>query len=104
MSEHTNGPWAVRGPTGFRNQMAIDPCIATVYGDQKTGELKANARLIAAAPELLEALEALLTAMGDGNGNGVDGVYGNWPEWSPYRELDAAVAAVKKARDGGACS
>jgi hypothetical protein len=103
MNKHTKGPWRVGqsyGPTVY-----IEPSVASVNAHKNSrSEIEANARLIAAAPELLEALDALLTAMGDGNGNEVDGVYGNWPEWSPYRELDDAVAVVKKARDGGACS
>lgn len=53
MSEHTPGPWSVSG--------LVRP--AVVIGDEVirlgagTEEWKANARLIAAAPELLEALQ-----------------------------------------------
>ncbi len=56
--KHTKGPWKVGGKTGFINQLAIEPSIGTAYGAGE--ELQANARLIAAAPDLLEALEALL--------------------------------------------
>ena len=47
----TPGPWTVGGPTGFKIQLAIDPSIGCAYGAGE--EVIANARLIAAAPELL---------------------------------------------------
>ncbi len=55
---HTPGPWKVGGKTGYLNQLAIEPSIGCVYGAGE--EVQANARLIAVAPDLLEALEALL--------------------------------------------
>ena len=55
---HTKGPWSVRMPTEFLNQAAIEPCIGCVYGAGE--ELRANANLIASAPELLEAVQALV--------------------------------------------
>ena len=62
MSKHTPGPWVIQ-ETNFAQQknvyaQADKPPIATVYGS--TGENEANARLIAAAPEMLEALRNLL--------------------------------------------
>lgn len=50
----TPGPWSVGGGTGFLNQIEIRPSIGCVYG--AGDELKANARLIAASPDLYEAL------------------------------------------------
>ena len=55
MSAHTPGPWGldgnlIEGPDGERVA-----CI-TAYS-RRTPKQKANARLIAAAPELLEALQ-----------------------------------------------
>jgi len=73
-AKHTPGPWAVR---------TIDQSLATVEtqdgeynictaaqlrGDDwqtEHAERKANARLIAAAPELLEALQFVMTASGE---------------------------------------
>ena len=58
MSKHTPGPWRVGGRGEYLNQLNIEPCIGVAYGHDV--ELIANARLIAAAPDLLEALEALI--------------------------------------------
>ena len=51
---HTAGPWKVGTPTEFLNQAGIEPAIGCAYG--AGDEVKANARLIAAAPCLLAAL------------------------------------------------
>lgn len=69
-SKHTPGPWlvanthdayAVRGDDGMRPIAYIEPSEITFAGKEvTTPEDKANARLIAAAPELLAALEDLL--------------------------------------------
>lgn len=58
---HTKGPWIqsknklyIDSPTGKRIAITID------YELENIGEAKANARLIAAAPELLETLDGAL--------------------------------------------
>lgn len=65
MSNYTPGPWVVQ-ETNFAQQKNVyaqtdKPPIATVYGS--TGENEANARLIAAAPDLLAALKECITAV-----------------------------------------
>jgi hypothetical protein len=77
MSKHTRGPWILkeRREAGERDrdaQIFFSPrpaCsqhIATVSGlgmsDPDDSQLRANARLIAAAPEMFEALEELVLA------------------------------------------
>jgi hypothetical protein len=57
MSTHTKEPWSVGGPTGCINQLKINPSIGVVYGAGE--EIMANARLIAAAPDLLAALQLI---------------------------------------------
>ena len=62
MRKHTPGPWEQKHQ-GMLCQIAINSdsdTLATVYGE--SGENLANARLIAAAPELLEALLRLRAA------------------------------------------
>jgi hypothetical protein len=63
MSAHTPGPWKHEGQgdiTGIENdgdiQGAVDVC--SVYLRTLPGRHEANARLIAAAPDLLDALQA----------------------------------------------
>lgn len=64
MSAHTPGPWQVNHNDPFQVCDACDArgCgpIATMLGT--AAEKRANARLIAAGPELLEALEAVVCA------------------------------------------
>ena len=57
---HTPGPWIINRETE-ENLINIEPGIGCAYGLGKTPE--ANARLIAAAPELLSACEAMRDAM-----------------------------------------
>ncbi len=56
MGKHTQGPWVVNG-----NQIHAANKHETFVADvfDQNGDAKANARLIAAAPELLEALELI---------------------------------------------
>jgi len=60
--KHTPGPWIVDEDMS-NDVMAGGELLATAYPmkrDDLPGSWKANAALIAAAPELLEALKALL--------------------------------------------
>jgi len=65
--------------------------IATVY--HFNGELAANARLIAAAPELLEALEAVIPDL-----EHYVATHGPGPD----KRLAIARAAIAKAKGGAA--
>jgi len=56
--KHTPGPWRVDYATGIRG--ADEKVVAYVLSDASIDPAP-DARLIAAAPELLEALEMLLT-------------------------------------------
>lgn len=98
MNEHTAGPWEVslengELPEGYATingqgwwQLAG---VVVEVGGQKNEEGFANARLIAAAPELLEALRSLHAAMA---------CYDGTPEET--LALDAAYAAIAKATGG----
>ena len=70
ITQHTPGPWFV-DDTGYRAPgnglcvMAWPECIAVVGANNPHLPQDANARLIAAAPDLLEALQHLLVAHGE---------------------------------------
>jgi len=58
-TKHTPGPWRYNGKTDVYN--ANGATICELYkGYQSIPECRANAHLIAAAPDLLEAMEGLL--------------------------------------------
>ena len=104
MSKHTPGPWKVSHETdisGIENDPA-NGCVgavdvAHVYLRTVPGRTEANARLIAAAPELLEALSAFLRAPSVGsNGPGSSTIV------VQDFNLRAARAAIAKATGGAA--
>lgn len=84
---HTPGPWEIH----YEYDLSGYPCffIHGFSGDQKRDEdtLCANARLIAAAPELLEALKEAKEFIENQQ----------LPEKEWARVLDKSVAAIKKA-------
>lgn len=89
MTKHTQGPWLVEGRTVYAlNDDGYNRFSALVQDAHTPGdELEANARLIAAAPDLLEALDGMIEAYDDGA----------QPEWAlPY--IRAAHKAIAKAR------
>jgi len=90
MSEHTPGPWfLVNSDRSYYEDCAI---IETGGGEEVLGVsewIRADApdlRLMAAAPEMLEAAEALLNAL-DEHGAGSFG--------EPHSNLESAVSKAK---------
>jgi hypothetical protein len=75
MNKHTPGPWKVgsrsNGEFYKRNIAGADGYHVALTSSREDAEVEANARLIAAAPELLEALRELQTivnlAIADGD-------------------------------------
>ena len=87
MSNHTPGPWKI-----FDDHPDPDLlCLHVCHGDEQiadVSELK-NAHLIAAAPELLEALECYVEKVADLNR------YGVMIETSLRKKAEAAIAKAK---------
>ncbi len=81
MSKHTPGPWSVRKALGLGDLAIVAPStqpdhsgfviLAECYedirdrGEHAVDECAANARLIAAAPDLLEALQDMVSDHAD---------------------------------------
>ena len=92
MSKHTPGPWAVNANGNVKTSTG------TIFiGPGRTyAEAMADARLIAAAPELLDALKALCATAR---------TFRNVPmeeqDWTPIDDeaLAAGFAAIAKASD-----
>lgn len=117
-NKFTPGPWAVINLTGVFSELGAesgdgskaDPTDGWTIADCSAGctllngayvELgfavqQANAKLIAAAPDLLEALDALVKINEDHN-KSIQGVIGTPPGWNDSY-LDAARKALSKAR------
>jgi hypothetical protein len=93
MSAHTPAPWAVDGTlhSGDLDVISADGRIAMIDDSRATGwnepTIKANARLIAAAPDLLNALDGLLDYLRDYDAD--------YPEAAPI--FGKARAAIAKA-------
>jgi hypothetical protein len=95
----TEGPWHVINYGGF-HAIQSEP----FYGDtdlldeDKTENAQANARLAAAAPDLLKALEDLYFVSYAGNCKTIDEVMNRGEESMDDFEL-RIIAAIKKARE-----
>ena len=88
-AKHTPGPWHL-GKEGYYFQSVRDQnehITADVNITRSDGEGGANARLIAAAPDLLAALEAIIKMIGPYAGQG-----------RMDAEIAAARSAIAKAR------
>jgi hypothetical protein len=80
MSNHTQGPWEYKRTSGF-DYGSVEYWLPGICTNVKT---EANARLIAAAPDLLEALNELI----------------GWQPTAPHEAIQAAKAAITKATGG----
>jgi hypothetical protein len=74
-TKHTPGPWKIHHNIGHKNELGIiadnAPCIIAIMGNQKEWpkEAEANANLIAAAPELLEACKFFIELYDESQSN-----------------------------------
>ena len=92
MGGHTKGPWVVVNDCGIRGE-GRSIAIASPNPRANDGSMVANARLIAAAPDMLEALRMLVADFGD------------YPASErPCLAFDKARSAIAKAtgQEGGA--
>lgn len=100
MHKSTPGPWRyVResgSPTTGQHMIAgARPGYLAEVRDCGSGDVEANAHLIASAPDLLAALESLLAQADQQNS-----YYGNPASDSMKAAIDAAEFAIAKAKGG----
>ncbi len=95
MSKHTPGPWIVSRGANVKpfSVEAATSTIADIYRAKGHGTCEANARLIAAAPELLAACEEHIKA--------VDGIVSGMADRKALATLHIrqVVAAIAKATE-----
>lgn len=103
-TKHTAGPWRIdgceiRNPSGpndllisHGNGDTFSPLIAQVHQDEGRLPARANAHLIAAAPDMLAALQELVSSYPTNAGM----VQGNAGQ---IAALDAAIAAIRAAEE-----
>lgn len=107
-AKHTPGPWGVRKgfssgtyeiypkrpgeKVSFRGARWAE--IATVEGASKGESARANANLMAAAPDMLEALESITLAMNK--------MSDDTDVFTLLQEIKAAQYAISKAKGGAA--
>lgn len=106
VTPHTPGPWeAVDDEGGIRIrpvntgwELAFLAAGSWTYSDGMPHDIDANARLIAAAPELLAALKLIANYEGDGDDGGMLAPKPPY-SWETVARVsvDVAKAAIKKA-------
>lgn len=98
--EHTPGPWKALWSSGISIHGPDDRSVASIASSIKRpeGEKAANAYLIAAAPDMLEALEGITGF--------VERLAGDEPAEAAnpelWRKLERARAAIAKAKGSDA--
>lgn len=91
-TQHTQGPWEAREDSGFNNLMIVSEeglYVAEAMGSTRKN-MKDNASLIAAAPDLLNALEFAFKWHCMKTSKGTDGF--------PKQLHDSIINAIAKAR------
>lgn len=97
-AQHTPGPWSfsrtcdILAPIGDTGKQGIIAKVRVIYAPSGEAERRANARLIAAAPELLEALRPLAALLVPAKPQGNAGAYS-----IRHSDIRAAAAAIAKA-------
>jgi hypothetical protein len=96
-TKHTPGPWIVK--TYTPNHGCWNHWIQSKHGPSNTDEAEANARLIAAAPELLEALKELVAEheYRCEKLNAENGITDKWESIIPTTGIIWAREAIAKA-------
>ena len=89
MTKHTPGPWTAREPNGPGNGWSVGP--AWLGGKPWSDETSANAHLIAAAPDMLAALEAIAPMLPRA---ATTATWGD-PVWTDAGKVEVAIAKAR---------
>ena len=101
-TKHTPGPWSEDKYVGVSNSPIV---IVDKNGDvicdidPDSPEYESNAKLIAAAPELLKAIEGFLAIVDETMGVYGYHLNGDPAPWGEFDEVYTAVSAYKKATE-----
>ena len=98
----SQGEWKVELVNQFDDDICIRSCeelVASVYEHPGTNKCYANAKLIAAAPELLDALISVINIMNDSEGVAGYHLNGDIASWNEFEEIKQAEQAIKKATE-----
>ena len=97
-TQHTPGPWTIDSEGNlYGNIGIIRPYIGNLCDDYNDEQSKANARLIAAAPELLAALKCALADL-EGSLQAHEQMDRLAHDWDAHKQsIDEASAAIAKA-------
>lgn len=108
MAQHTPGPWHVDAPQYWADiHAATGERVATADAEIGEDTTRANARLIAAAPDLLRLLDALIPlaeSRAEDMAENAQDMEGdeNWSDEDRAAERDAAVNAWKHVEEARA--
>lgn len=89
MTQHTPGPWIVRGPIQVTPKSRAWKVLRGKYSTEV--RVDGDAHLIAAAPDLLKAARELAEVLEKAN------ALGDEYEWDPIAEVERLRAVIAKA-------
>ena len=98
----SQGEWKIERTNPSDDDICIcvgEDLVASVYEHTDHKKCYANAKLIAAAPELFNALISVLNIMNDSEGVAGYHLNGDIAKWDEFEEIKQAEQAIKKATE-----
>ena len=97
--KHTPGPWFATKDSAYNAICHVGRAwnIGTYLALSNFGDVDADARLIASAPDLLEALNSLVTSLAD---NDDEGLIEHAPQMQAARAAIAKATGAARATEG----
>ena len=98
----TKGEWKIERLNPTDDDICVcvgDELISVLYEHADVKKCYANAKLIASAPDLLNALIGVLNIMNDSEGVAGYHLNGDIAKWDEFDEIKQAEEAIKKATE-----